>query len=469
MNFRLFQSIGMLVICCTMSLKVSADDLRIGAAAVKVTPPLGVPLAGYYYERGADGVHDDLYAKAMVVEKDRIKVAIVECDFVSISKFIADKIRDIVSKSTGIAPSNVMISATHSHTGPVIPSGPSSVEIEGTKSGSESQKILNAYISKLPALIAKSIEQANAALQPAKLFFGLGQESSISFNRRFFMTDGTVGWNPGLHNPKVIKPAGPIDPDVKVLYAESKTDNPIATLVNFALHLDEVGGTQISADMPFYLSGALAKIKGDEMVTIFSQGCSGNINHINVNGEMPQSGQFRAKKNGNILAGEVIKTYENMSELAINNIKARSEMITVPLVEISASELDWARKTAAKYGKQDAAPFLDLVKAFKMLDVEKRNGKPLEIEIQVFALGDDCAIVGFPNEIFTELGMYIKSRSPYKHTIIQELSNGSFGYIPDRKAYSEGNYEPISTIAAPGAGELYVENAVRMLYELKNQ
>ena len=71
--------------------------------------------------------------------------------------------------------------------------------------------------------------------------------------------------------------------------------------------------------------------------------------------------------------------------------------------------------------------------------------------------------------MFTELGMYIKSRSPYKHTIIQELSNGSFGYIPDRKAYSEGNYEPISTIAAPGAGELYVENAVRMLYELKNQ
>lgn len=468
MNKNLYRTLSMLLLCLFTTTGILADDVRIGAAAVKVTPPLGVPLAGYYYERGADGIHDDLYAKTMLIEKDRIKVAIVECDFASMSKFIADKVRDIVQKSIGIPPTNVMISATHSHTGPVIPSGPSAIEIEGTKSNTESQKLLSAYIAGLPGLIAKSIEQANASLQPAKLFFGLGQESSISFNRRFFMTDGTVGWNPGLHNPKVIKPAGPIDPDVKVLYAESTTENPIVTLVNFALHLDEVGGSQISADMPFYLSEALAKIKGDEMVTIFSQGCSGNINHINVNGEMPQSGQFRAKKNGNILAGEVVKTYENMSELAIKNIKAKSEMITVPLAEISTSELDWARKTAAKFGKQDAAPFLDLVKAFKILDIEKRKGQPLKIEIQIFALGDDCAVVGFPNEIFTELGMYLKSRSPYKHTIIQELSNGSFGYIPDRKAYSEGNYEPISTIAAPGAGELYVEHALRMLYEMKN-
>lgn len=458
-----------LLLFFVIAIRSFADDLRIGAAMVNVTPPLGIPLAGYYYERGADGVHDDLYARAMVIQKDRVRIAIVECDFVSMSKFIADEVRNLIQKSLGISPSNVMISATHSHTGPVIPDGPSSLEIEGTKSSSESQKILKKYIAALPGLIAKSIEQANAALQPAKLSFGLGHEESISFNRRFFMTDGTVGWNPGLHNPQIIKPAGPIDPEVKVLYAESSDKNPIVTLVNFALHLDEVGGTAISADLPFYLSDVLGKVKGENMVTIFSQGCAGNINHINVNGEMPQSGQFRAKKNGTILAGEVIKTYEKLSELDINSIKAKSEIVSIPLTEISKDELDWARETAAKYGERDAAPFLDFVKAFKMLEVEARKGKPLEIEIQVLTLGDDCAIVGFPNEIFTELGMYLKKRSPYKHTIIQELSNGSFGYIPDRKAYSEGNYEPISTIAAPGAGELYVENAVRILYELKNK
>jgi hypothetical protein len=104
-----------------------------------------------------------------------------------------------------------------------------------------------------------------------------------------------------------------------------------------------------------------------------------------------------------------------------------------------------------------------------MLKVEKMNGKPIQTEIQVFALGDSCAIVSFPNEMFTELGQYLKSRSPYKYTIITELTNGSNGYIPDRKAYSEGNYEPLSTRAAPGSGEIMVENALRMLYELKNK
>src|SRR5690606_23348301 len=136
---------------------------------------------------------------------------------------------------------------------------------------------------------------------------------------------------------------------------------------------------------------------------------------------------------------------------------------------ISEDELEWAREIAAKFGEQDAAPFLDFVKAFKMLRVEERKGEPLHTEIQVLALGDSCAIVSFPNEMFTELGQYLKSRSPYPYTIITELTNGSNGYIPDRKAYAEGNYEPTSTRAAAGSGEILAENALRMLNELKNQ
>jgi hypothetical protein len=471
MKAILLKVVTCLLIGSLIPLSILADDLKIGAASVKVTPPIGTPMAGYYYERGAEKVHDDLYAKALVIEKNGIKIAIVETDFVGISDFIVDKVRQLVKKSLGMDPGHVMIGATHCHTGPVIPSGPSSlnIDVNSSKSSSEGQQILESYIAQLPGLIAQSIEQANAALKPAKLSFGLGHEESISFNRRYFMSDGTVGWNPGLHNPKIIKPAGPIDPVVSVLYAESVDAKPISTFVNFALHLDEVGGSDISADLPFYLSNVLEKVKGNDMVTIFSQGCSGNINHINVNGEAPQSGNFRAEKNGNILAGEVIKTYPRLLPLKINTIKTKSEIIPIPLAEISKDELKWAHETAAKYGKPNAAPFLDLVKAFKMLKVEKMNGKPIPTEIQVFALGDSCAIVSFPNEMFTELGQYLKNRSPYKYTIITELTNGSNGYIPDRKAYSEGNYEPLSTRAAPGSGEIMVENALRMLYELKNK
>jgi hypothetical protein len=126
-----------------------------------------------------------------------------------------------------------MISATHAHTGPVIPG----FKMRYNPTG-KSADILSSYISKLPVLIAKSITDANNALTPAQISFGVGHEESISFNRRFFMTDGTVGWNPGKLNPKIIKPAGPIDPDVAVLYSETLTGKPISTYVNFALHLD---------------------------------------------------------------------------------------------------------------------------------------------------------------------------------------------------------------------------------------
>jgi hypothetical protein len=68
--------------------------------------------------------------------------------------------------------------------------------------------------------------------------FGRGKEESLSFNRRFFMKDGTVGWNPGKLNPNIIKPTGPIDPDVPVVLFESPTGQPLATYVNFSLHLD---------------------------------------------------------------------------------------------------------------------------------------------------------------------------------------------------------------------------------------
>jgi hypothetical protein len=439
-----------------------ANDLRIGAASVKITPPIGALMAGYYYERGVDKIHDDLYAKALVIEKDGSKLAIVSCDLMGISNDIVREVRKLVEKYVGIDADHVMIGATHTHTGPVIPS-----VWYGTKS--KSAEILAGYIAKLPGIIAESIKQANAALKPAKISFGLGHEESISFNRRYFMTDGTVGWNPGKLNPKIVQPAGPIDPDVSVLYAETIEGKPISTYVNLALHLDNVSGNEVSADLPFTLSTILGKLKGNEMVTAFSQGCSGNINHINVKTNTPQSGHYEAERLGTILAGEVIKTYTRLSPLEINTIKVKSEIVPLPLAEISKDELPWAREIVAKFGKPDAAPFMDFVKAFKFLEIDARNGKPIEAEIQVFSIGDKCAIVSLPAEIFTEIGMYIKSRSPYPYTIITELTNGSLGYIPDRKAYMEGNYEVITSRVAPGSGEILAENALRMLNQLKNK
>ena len=109
-------------ILITLFLSANADDLRVGASAVKITPPLGIPMAGQYFERGATAVHDDLYAKAIVIEKNGVKVAIVSCDLVDIGTELVPAVRKMAAKSTGIPEDHIMISATHSHTGPVIPS-----------------------------------------------------------------------------------------------------------------------------------------------------------------------------------------------------------------------------------------------------------------------------------------------------------------------------------------------------------
>ena len=446
------------------ALSAQSDDVRIGASEVKITPPLGVPLAGQYFDRGATAVHDDLFAKALVLEKGGMKVAIVACDLVDIGTDIVTAVRKIAMKTTGIPEDHIMVSATHSHTGPVIPS-PGNIN----SSQGAIPEILTTYISKLPGLISESIRQADENLKPAKISCGMGHEETISFNRRFFMTDGTVGWNPGKMNPMIIKPAGPIDPEVAILYIETPEGKPVSTYVNFAIHLDIVGGLEISADMPYFLAKILGEVKTPDMITMFTQGCCGNINHINVKSAEEQSGFGEAERIGTILAGEVIRTCTRLKPLNITGISVKSEIVPLQLAEISKDELPWARSVAAKYGKPDATPFMDMVKAFKIIDVSDRKGKPIEAEIQVMALGDYCAIVSLPGEIFTELGMYIKSRSPYPLTIVEELANISVDYIPDMKAFIEGNYEPVSSRCAPGSGELLAKKAIEMLWELKSK
>ena len=111
--------------------------------------------------------------------------------------------------------------------------------------------------------------------------------------------------------------------------------------------------------------------------------------------------------------------------------------------------------------------FLDQVKAFRVLDVEGREGKPWEVEVQTIALGDEIAIVSLPGEIFVELGLDLKARSPFKQTFIVELANGAIGYIPNASAYPEGNYEVISARCAKGSGEMLIDTALRLLHRIK--
>jgi hypothetical protein len=440
-----------------------AGELRVGAAAVPITPEPGTPMAGYYSTRLAEGVEDDLFAKAIVVEQDGAKVATVVCDLISMPRAVAEDARRLIEKSTGISGERVMVSATHTHTGPTLPTG--SARDPSEEGAADAAK---RYVDTLPARIARSVSAANAALRPAKVSVGVGREEHLSFNRRYFMKDGTVGWNPGKKNPRVVKPAGPIDPEVPVVYFETPDGRPIATYVNFAMHLDTVGGLKVSADYPFTLAAILAKLKGPDMVTLFSIGTAGDINHIDVSGADPQKGNGEAARIGTVLAGEVIKTYARLTPITTAAPRVRREVLALPLAPIRPEDVEPAMNTAVRFGKNEPT-FLERVNAYKVIDVHARQGRPLEAEVQVMALGPDLAFVALPGEIFVELGLHVKQNSPFRHTVIAELANGSVGYVPTRRAFAEGNYEPVSARCAPGSGEQIAETAVKLLKELRSE
>ncbi len=453
-----------LLLILSFAASARADAFKVGAASVDITPPVGTPMAGYYGERLSQGVHDPLFAKAIVLERDGKKAALVSLDLISTPMAMVEEARREIEKVTSIRGADVMISATHAHTGPVLQGRGAREDAFGGKN-----PLARAYGEALPGKIAESVRRAEKALGVARIAAGHGHESSIAFNRRFHMADGSVGWNPGKNNPGILKPAGTIDPDLAVVYfeADGKDRTPLAIYVNYAVHLDNVGGVKFSADLPATLAELLGRFKGPDLVTLYTTGCCGDVNHIDVGWAEAQGGRENASRMGVILAAEVLRTWPRLRPAAPGPLVVRSEKVKLPPARITPEEIASSRATIATLdGKGKTPPFMELVRAFKVRDVEARRGDPIEVEVQVIALGGEIAWVSLPGEIFVELGLAIKQDSPFPHTIIAELANGAIGYIPSRRAYSQGNYEVVSARCAEGSGELLVDAAVRMLKEI---
>jgi hypothetical protein len=251
-----------------------------------------------------------------------------------------------------------------------------------------------------------------------------------------------------------------------VLFAEDEKHNPMMTWVNYAMHLDTVGGTWISSDYAYYLARTLAEVKGADMLTTFTIGAAGDINHWDVQRPGPQRGFETAQKLGETLAGDVVKAYTHLQALDSVRVKAVSETIQLPLHEITEQEVKDSEKIVAQPPPMGVDFTLDRVKAEKVMQVYKRKGQALQAEIQVLTVGP-VAFVGIPGEYFVELGLRIQKESPFPYTFIVELANGELGYIPTQRGFEEGGYEPTSTPMAPGSGEKMADKAIELLNRLK--
>src|SRR5579884_1329285 len=159
MRFKHIPSTAIIVFL--ISSLATAAELRAGAAQSVITPPNGAPVAGYYRNRAATGVHDDLHAKALVLEKDGVRIALIACDVVALPRDVTEQARQMIELKTGITADHIMISATHSHTGPVILSGPTRYNLPP-----DMKRMAEEYTASLPARIANSAIMAAAGLKP---------------------------------------------------------------------------------------------------------------------------------------------------------------------------------------------------------------------------------------------------------------------------------------------------------------
>ncbi len=447
-----------LLICSALlALAAPAAELRFGRAAVPITPTEETG--------GVKPVLDPLQAKAVVLQKGGTLAAIVVLDLVVPNLAIVQGARARAAELTPIPAGHIMITTTHTHTS-LVPGWAGSSSFPALSPPTEGPEFEAAERYKVFAieLIAEAIRQAHADLQPAIASAAIGHEDSLAFNRRFRMKDGTVVFNPGIGNPNIVRPVGPIDPAVPVVYFESPEGEPLAALVNYAMHLDTVGGDVYSADYPHALSEALAEAKGPQMLTMFSIGTAGNINHVNVDGPKKQKGADEAARIGLVLAGEVLRTLRRLEPAADGQLRVKTEMVPLPPVELQPGDIETARSLAAK---EEANPgtlnLLERVFAQKVFFAERQQGRPLEVEVQVISLGRDLAWVALPGEVFVEIGMMIKTNSPFRFTVVHELAYDWIRYVPNRKGLQEGSYEATNTRCGPGCGEALADAAIRNL------
>lgn len=461
-------------------------SLRVGVAEQDITPPTGFPMAGYYHERLAEGTINPLKAKAIVFREGDTAAALVVCDLIGIATDLSHEIRQLASAQTGIPASNIVISATHSHTAPDYMK-----ELVLYLSKEKQAPLRAEYIEKLIHGPVTAIVDADANAKPAKLTSGVAtQTTPVSFNRRSVMRDGSVQTWQAEGNPKRLRAAGPIDSQIGLLAIRDAEDGTTrGVFSNFALHCDTVGGSMWSADYPFFIERTLRKALGPELISIFGTGCCGDINHVNP----ASSERNKADFIGNSIGDSIRDQLAGLAAIEHTHLAVKSEVVQLPLEEATQEQVNRSVQTLEIIKNGGAVEFLDHVIAYKKLILDQLRhqqpvgqntdhltwgrsialagiGETLPVDVTVITIGDELAIVTLPGEVFVDLGLAIKQASPFRTTIVVELSNVvETIYIPHRAAYAGGSYEVTNSTVMPGSGEMLVESAVRLLRQAASE
>ncbi|MEJ7767261.1 MAG: neutral/alkaline non-lysosomal ceramidase N-terminal domain-containing protein [Chitinophagaceae bacterium] len=430
-----------------------AKVFRAGASVSNITPALGGGIVGNFGNPPpAKYIHDQLHARCLVLDDGETQLAFAIVDNVGIKREVFDEAKRMVQLATGLPQEQMLMASTHTH------SATSAGGVGAKRMSFTDDQPLDEYQRFVASRIADGIQVAMKNLEPARIGWGSGLVPQHLFNRRWIMKPGTpipnpfggqdkVMMNPGVGNPNLLKPAGPTDPEVCFMSIQSKKGRPIALLANYSLHY--VGGVpnnDISADYFAMFADKMQELlKADRQdppfVGVMSNGTSGDVNNINVKRSKESNPPYtKMRLVADDVAKEVFRVYNTIQHRDWVRLQAAQSELKLQVRKPTPEMMANAEKVLAK--PTDAALFHRNERdyATRTLQVQKEWPDQIVVILQAFRIGE-FGIAAIPFETFTQTGLEIKARSPFKPTFTIELANGSYGYLPTPEQHVLGGYE----------------------------
>lgn len=409
-----------------------------------ITPPLGCFLTGYYINHVAEDVLDTLHVRSAVIESEGNTAAIIEIDSCEFPDDLHDAVTNRIFEYTGIEPSNVLVAVNHTHKGIPITDNPE----------------INAYANKpfkdvVYRLIADCVILAHKRFYDAEGFYCCGKAEEIAFNRTYVLKDGTYRTN--CFDMDIDRPLGKVDESVPVLFFKDKSGKPRGAVVTFACHQDCTPGSQYSGAFSHVLSNEMKKEFGEDFVTVFLAGTSGDINHIDprLHGHMSDDTYI---KMGNILKNACTDAMRNAKPIG-EGLYCRKDLTELPRRILTRDEaLSEIKRMADEKnitGIRNLCFYQECIKG----DIAKYY-------LQYMKIGN-TSLYAFPGEIFVYFGLYIKEHAKTKNNIVCSFANGGCGYVATREAFLPCSrlYERnlcVGACLAPDAGYIMTERLLKM-------
>ncbi|MBP6822043.1 MAG: neutral/alkaline non-lysosomal ceramidase N-terminal domain-containing protein [Acidobacteria bacterium] len=433
----------LMILLCVLAIAGNAQSLRAGVSRVDITPPTGVELWGYFDRSGpANGKLDPLFARVLVLDDGRQSVAVITLDLGrSFGPPQIAWLRDKARRQHAVA--EVMLIASHTHSGPVIDDSYDDGVPEWEQQSLEK--------------IADSIGEAVSKLKPARIGVGLGQ-TFIGHNRRVIQSDGSVKmlWRNST-GQQTGQNSGTLDPTVGVIRVDDAQGNPMAILVNYACHPVIFGPDNLrySADYPGAMARLVEASFDQKPICFFLQGAPGDINPMMDKTPLAENADAIKIEIGEQLGREVVRVAKTI----------KPEIAATPEVAFLSEEIRFRNRWDLDSMRQ----MLNLAFPPAMAKRYQRYITPeIVASVTTLVINKQIALVGLPGEPFVGLQLLLKSRSPIPTTFMTGYTNGYYGYFPTISAAVAGGYggNTLVTRVEVGAGERMVDRGLIHIYRI---